>query len=259
MKSLLLDMALRTLLAPVAVLPRRWRRRFLQLFVEWEERRGTPADALRFLLSSDDDLARAVNRAAVRYEGGTHPKHRLTRYHDFFVRHIDPGARVLDVGSGKGELSADIAARVEGCEVVGIDLSPENAQRAREACSAPNLRFVAGDALRDVPEGRFDVVVLSNVVEHIEPRVALLRRLAAATEASRFLVRVPLSERHWTVALRKELDLPWFSDPTHRVEYTQEQIERELQDAGLRVTEIELRWGEAWLVCEPAVPAGGKD
>ena len=31
---------------------------------------------------------------------GEHPKHKLTRYHDFFIEHIADGAHVLDVGCG---------------------------------------------------------------------------------------------------------------------------------------------------------------
>jgi SAM-dependent methyltransferase len=246
----ILDLVLRCALLLVSLMPRRWRRRLFQLFVEAEERRGRPEEALRWLLRAEDDLARAVDRASVAYGGGVHPKHRLIGYHEFFVRNIRAGERVLDVGCGSGEVAADIAARVPGCHVTGVDLSAERIQRARERHQDSNLVFVQGDVLQTVPPGRFDVVVLSNVLEHVVPRVELLRRLSESG-ARRFLVRVPLFERHWSVPLRKELGLPYLSDPTHQIEYLQEEVRDELRRGGLRPVREELRWGEAWVVAVP--------
>ncbi len=55
---------------------------------------------MRALLRADDFLTRALNRLAIVYDGGVHAKHRLMRYHDFFVERISPGEHVLDVGCG---------------------------------------------------------------------------------------------------------------------------------------------------------------
>ena len=52
------------------------------------------------------------------------------------------GERILDLGCGTGQLSAQIAAA--GAEVVGIDLSAEMVETARE--QFPGLSFVVGDA-----------------------------------------------------------------------------------------------------------------
>ncbi len=98
------------------------------------------------------------------------------------------------------------------------------------------------------PPHDYDVVVLSNVLEHIAARVELLRRLLDAVHPKRFLIRVPSEERDWLVPLRKELGLPHFSDPTHETEYTVEQLRAELHEAGLEIAELEQRWGEIWAV-----------
>src|SRR5262249_13409272 len=74
--------------------------------------------AVRELLVTYDDVYRELDLAAIAYEDGVHPKHRLTRYHDFFVERVQPGERVLDIGSGKGELAHDLVAR-SGALVVG--------------------------------------------------------------------------------------------------------------------------------------------
>jgi hypothetical protein len=68
-----------------------------------------------------------------------------------------------------------------------------------------NLHFVHGDVTRDLEGGHWDVIVLSNVLEHVADRVGLLRRLIERHGPARVLIRVPLFERHWHLPLRREL------------------------------------------------------
>ena len=123
--------------------------------------------------------------------------------------------------------------------------------QARAADNPPNLTFVPGDALEDLPPGRWDVIVLSNILEHIDRRVDFLRSVTAKTGAGRILVRVPLFERHWHNPLRAELGISYFSDSTHYIEHTLRQFEDEIATAGLKPAEIVLRWGEIWADCRP--------
>jgi SAM-dependent methyltransferase len=206
--------------------------------------------AVRNLLVAYDDVYRRLDQAAIAYDGGVHVKHRLTGYHDFFVDRIRPGERVLDVGCGKGELANDLVAR-SGAIVVGIDSNPHHLAFARSHFVHERLDFRDGDVLDQVPEGHFDVVVLSNVLEHLEPRVDLLRRIVASASPRRFLFRVPVLARDWTVPLRREVGLPYYWEEDHRIEYDPEGFRAELADAGLHVTELELVWGEIWAVAEP--------
>jgi SAM-dependent methyltransferase len=207
--------------------------------------------AVRDVLRLYDDTYDAVDRAAIAYDDGVHAKHRLTRYHDFFVERVRPGERVLDIGSGKGELAADLVERA-GATVVGIDHDPHHLAFARERFAGERLRFEAGDVLAGLPTGPFDVVVLSNVLEHIPDRVGLLRRIVADVSPRVVLVRVPVLARDWTVPLRAEVGLRHFSDPDHEVEYDPESFRAELAAGGLSVTELQLVWGEIWAAAEPA-------
>ena len=207
--------------------------------------------AARNLLVAYDDVYGWLDQAAIRYDDGVHAKHRLTRYHEFFVERVRPGERVLDIGSGKGELAHDLVVRA-GVTVVGIDSSPYHLEFARSHFACDGLDFQAGDVLEELPDGHFDVVVLSNVLEHIEPRVELLRRIVASAQPSRLLFRVPVLARDWTVPLRQEVGLPYYSDPDHCTEYDPDGFRAELEEAGLRVTELLVTWGEIWAAAEPA-------
>ncbi|MBW1711890.1 MAG: class I SAM-dependent methyltransferase [Deltaproteobacteria bacterium] len=205
-----------------------------------------PADqALRFLFRLEAALYSLEGPKAVEYGGGLHPKHRHLAYHDFFVNRVRAGERVLDLGCGQGALAFDLAAKA-GAQVVGIDLAEENIAAARQSRAHPQVEYLAGDARQDLPAGSFEVVVLSNILEHLPRRPEFLRRLAGATQARRFLIRVPLFERDLRVPLKKELGLDWRLDSTHQVEYSVESFAQEMAEAGLEVVHQEIRWGEIW-------------
>lgn len=216
--------------------------------------RLTPEEGLRRMLRLEDHLRQRIDGLAIELDGGVHAKHRLTGYHDFFVERIRPGERVLDVGCGKGELAHDIAVRARA-RVTGIDVSRWSLDFACERFRVDGLEFMEANILEWRPPHDYDVVVLSNVLEHIEPRIELLRRLHSDVRPDRFLIRVPSSQRDWLVPLREELGLDHFSDPTHETEYTVRQLEEELAAAGLVAEELEQAWGELWVVARQAESA----
>ena len=226
------------------LMPAGLRRRVIQLGFE-AAAAGSPATGLRQLLTLDDDLAGIINRLALRYDNGVHAKHRLMKYHDFFVERISRGERVLDVGCGYGAVASAIAERA-GAVVTGIDLDGENVAIARQRYRHPALTFVTGLAPADVPAERFDVVIASNVIEHIEDRVGFMTAIQDRVSPSRWLVRVPMADRDWRVPLRRELGLCAFSDRTHFTEYTRASFEAEMRDAGFGVRLLQVNWGEIW-------------
>ena len=246
-------LALAAILAwPWRLLPAGPRRRALFGLALIESRVGAPGDALGRLFGVADDLELLINERAMALGGGEHPKHRLMAYHDFFVERIPAGARVLDVGCGYGAVARSIARRVDGVQVTGIDMNVERIREAEAADNPINLKFIRGDASRDLPAGEWDVVVLSNVFEHIEERVAFLQRLVGHAAPGSVLVRVPLFERHWQMPMRRELGANYFSDPTHFIEHTLDEFEAEIAAAGLEITECQTLWGEIWAACQPS-------
>jgi len=76
---------------------------------------------------------------------------------------VSEGARVLDVGSGDGEL-LELLATVRGCDARGIELSREGVN----AGVARGLAIIQGDAdvdLADYPDDAFDYVILSQTIQ----------------------------------------------------------------------------------------------
>ncbi|GIK40757.1 MAG: hypothetical protein BroJett011_45900 [Chloroflexota bacterium] len=204
-----------------------------------------PAEALRFLFELETRLYPLQGQKAVEYGGGIHTKHRHMRYHDFFVQRVKPGERVLDIGCGNGAVAYDMAA-MGGAEITGIDLAEPNIAQARQKHGHARVRYLVGDALTDLPKERFEVIVMSNVLEHLEHRVEFLSQVQTRYQPERWLIRVPLFERDWRVPLKQELGLDYRLDPTHFIEYTQESFASEVEQAGLKIIYQEIRWGEIW-------------
>lgn len=76
--------------------------------------------------------------------------------------------RVLELGSGRGHLSAAIAAT--GATVTGIELSARKVKEARSFY--PTIEFRHEGILEITPEiGQFDTVVIAEVLEHVPEKV----------------------------------------------------------------------------------------
>jgi 2-polyprenyl-3-methyl-5-hydroxy-6-metoxy-1,4-benzoquinol methylase len=210
----------------------------------------SPADGLKFLFQLDADLYPLMGELSVAYDGGTHTKHRHTKYHDFFIKRITRDERVLDIGCGIGFLSYDIAEKA-GALVVGVDLEERNIKIAKARFAHPNINYVQADILTTKMDGSFEVVVLSNVLEHLPQRPEFLKALVEAIMPSRILLRVPVYERDWRVPLKEELGVDYRLDTTHCTEYTLESFSQEMAAARLKITHQECRWSEIWAEVVP--------
>ena len=203
--------------------------------------------SLYFVLKLSSDLDKVIEFTATRYGGGLHPKHRLTKYHDFFVENINSQDKVLDIGCGCGAVAFSIAEKT-GSKVVGVDISVENISDAQRMHSHPGITYVCEDATILSQRESFDVIVLSNVLEHIEHRVDLLQAVQKQCNPKKWLIRVPILERNWSVPMRMELGMPYFSDRTHFTEYTEISFREEMRCAGFNVLSLQIRWSEIWAV-----------
>jgi ubiquinone/menaquinone biosynthesis C-methylase UbiE len=109
---------------------------------------------------------------AKRYQS-PYPIRRLTHQdiYESVLRHVPPGARVLDAGCGEGVLS--ILMRQRGALVTGVDYSAPNIEAARRyaekaGLEGDGLTFLQGDA-EHLPfeDDAFDLVVSNHVLEHL--------------------------------------------------------------------------------------------
>ncbi len=201
----------------------------------------------RLLLNIHSFAYRWLGFCAVRAEGGLHPKHRLMRYHDFFVERVNSDDVVLDIGCANGALAFDVAKRAK--HVFGIEIHSKYESEWQSRFSAENIEYHLGDATTYSYSRTFDVIILSNVLEHIEDRNTFLKSIRHL--APRLLLRVPMINRDWVTLYKKELGMYWKCDPTHFIEYTFEVFAQELADAGYEIESYSIQFGEIWAVVRP--------
>jgi len=107
---------------------------------------------------------------------------------------IPPGARVLDIGCGNGELLS-VLTEARNADARGIEIDMEQATRA----VAQGLAVIHGDADNDLafyPDAAFDFVILSRTLQAVEkPREVLRQMLRIGQHA---IVSFP-NFGHWAV------------------------------------------------------------
>jgi 2-polyprenyl-3-methyl-5-hydroxy-6-metoxy-1,4-benzoquinol methylase len=146
-----------------------------------------------------------------------------------------PAGAVLDVGCGQGANA--VALREAGASsIVGIEIMPEAAERARERLDEVLVGAVE-DRLADL-RGPFDTILFLDVLEHLVDPGAVLRAVAGlAAPGAHLQVSVP-NARH--VSLVRDLVLKgtfgyteWgHRDSTHLRWFTRRDIEALLTDNG---------------------------
>lgn len=97
----------------------------------------------------------------------------------YLAPHLEAGARVLDVGSGPGTITIDLARRVRPGLVTGVDAAGEVVSRAAGLAASErmdNVDFRVGDAYDlDFADAAFDVVHAHQVLQHLGRPIDALR------------------------------------------------------------------------------------
>ena len=133
--------------------------------------------------------------------------------------------------------------------VIGIDYDPVKLLQAKKINGLTNLKFISLDATKSLPDGIWDVIILSNVLEHIQSRVFFLKQIVKNSKCETILIRVPLFERSWEIPMRKELGVNYYSDNDHKIEHTLIQFKKEMAESNLQIKTMHTIWGEIWAVC----------
>jgi 2-polyprenyl-3-methyl-5-hydroxy-6-metoxy-1,4-benzoquinol methylase len=145
------------------------------------------------------------------------------------------GGRVLDIGCGDGRFLAAMAER--GWQIAGTELPGPAFDRARRIVGL-DLREARDDLVEREGCGRFDIITLWHVLEHLpNPRQVVSRCAELMEPGGLLIVEVPnfssrqacSTGRHWM-----HLD-----PPRHLYQYTEAGLRAMLADAGFVVQRIE--------------------
>jgi SAM-dependent methyltransferase len=175
------------------------------------------------------------------------------------VGHLEGCQRILDLGTGEGQLARRLAAAEAGRAVIGLDSSSAQLSNARAEGGGPEWIQARGEAL-PFADGTFDAIVCCLVIEHAADPDALLGEAARVLAAGgRFLLMINhpimqgpgsglvddtiLGERYWRIGpyLPETVNVEQV-DPGVKVAFAHRPLSRyinPLAQAGLFLTRME--------------------
>jgi len=171
--------------------------------------------------------------------GLIHPRHTITSLTDFLIENVKPSDKILDVGCGYGFNSNKLAEKAKF--VLGVDLRPDAISTCKKRFKRDNLKFVCKDISFFDINDKFDVIVLSNVLEHIEERIIFLKQCGKI--ANKIIITVPAYDRDWKVPYKEMLNIEWRKNLDHKLEYTDDILTEELTQANFKIKKIFSKWG----------------
>lgn len=160
--------------------------------------------------------------------------------HTLITEFVGPDKRVLDVGCAAGDLAGVLGER--GCSVTGIEIDPEAGRQAEESCEKVIVGDVENpDAIEQLDDESFDVIVFGDVLEHLKDPLQTLRRLKPLLSPEGYVVASIPNISHGSVRLAlmqgnfqyRQLGL---LDDSHLRFYTRESIEELFTNADLLIT-----------------------
>ncbi len=104
----------------------------------------------------------------------------------YLLPHLAPGQRLLDVGSGPGTITAELAALVAPGETSALEISESAADLTRaelERQGVDGVTVFVGDVhVLEFADDTFDVVHAHQVIQHVADPVVALREMARVTK-----------------------------------------------------------------------------
>lgn len=82
--------------------------------------------------------------------------------------HFPTRGKIVDMGSGSGRGTYDLACLYAGLEMAGVDINPKSVALSREQFRRNNLNYVVGDISKKVfPDESLDGILDSSVLHHV--------------------------------------------------------------------------------------------
>ncbi len=129
-------------------------------------------------------------------------------------------------------------------KVVAIDIEKTRIENSLKNQNRKNIEYICSDIVSYELSEKFDYITLSNVLEHIQKRKELLRKIKPY--ATFLIIRVPQIDRTWLPIYKKMMGYEYRLDYTHYIEYSLESFKKEIESVGLKIISYRINFGEIW-------------
>ena len=194
------------------------------------------------------EIASAVAVRLTKYSGKSktfiHPKHFLEE-NPWYTKYLDKNDIVLDLGCGNGQ--SIIKASKYCKKIVGIEIDPNLLKIADVSIKQKSIKnaILQKGNLEEkllLKSRQFNKVFFLDVFEHLNNRDLILKEIKRVLKPKQALILgVPNSQTSWK-KLQRSVGLSSFSDPDHKIEFSEKEIKSLLKRHGFKI--ISFNYGK---------------
>lgn len=199
---------------------------------------------LTVILLKKIEIGSAIAVRLTKYTGKSkvyiHPKHFLTQS-PWYSKYIKKSDMILDLGSGNGQSAIKVSKLCK--KVIGLEIDKnliEVAQKTAEDNKVKNVLFKKANLEEDLnlPSNYFNKVIFLDVLEHLVKRDKILKEIKRVLKPGGLLfLAVPNSQTSWK-KLQRSVGINSYSDPDHKIEFSEKEIKNLLQKYKFSVEEL---------------------
>jgi 2-polyprenyl-3-methyl-5-hydroxy-6-metoxy-1,4-benzoquinol methylase len=163
------------------------------------------------------------------------------------VQWVGQGKTVLELGCATGYMGRYLKEK-QNCRMYGVELTEEAAALARPYYEKIEVGDASALSIYDGFKEKFDVILCSNVLEHLVDPGAVLERLQKLLKPDGYFVIALPNIAHWSIRwqiLAGRFDYSetgGIMDSTHLRFFTQRTARAMMKNAGLRIERESFDW-----------------
>lgn len=138
---------------------------------------------------------------------------------------------VCEVGCGSGEMLVQLSSKLPNVNFLGVDISQDAIDIAKTK-ETSQTRFELRDITSDQPIQRFDLILVIDVIEHIENYLQFLRSIRRRSTYTVF--HIPLDMCMWSL-FREKMLIETKERVGHIHTFTEDFIKSILKDCGYNI------------------------
>ncbi len=147
---------------------------------------------------------------------------------------LGPNLRLLDAGCGDGYWLARLKG-IQGLDLYGVDYNPIRVERAKHA--APTATVHCSDLMSLKTKDPFDLILLSQVIEHVDNDRGLLCKMRTLLRSGGVLILGTPNEGSWLQQLWIRRQGPE-SETDHVHSYSENEIRSKVLDVGFCIDSV---------------------